>query len=540
VLGALALVSLASGCRKSSDVGVKAPVASNNPTVNLFGFEESQLHHIQNTVELHHNVFLVRYDPAKPRMIEWVNCPVEANYSYQKSNGRRVESMYVRSRAELEASVPVSAARFEAYVKGGKALEFNYVTIGSYELMSDFRIPKNDPDCARATHYVVTLSLGAFAFSEEGSVEGGVRASAKGTGAGVAASGSRGKGEMTAVGDLESCMDDGKAATQCFSPLQLLMRPIASRHWGDDAAVEADRQDRERRERETPPEKVDEGSYDLALSVDENEWRPGSFMAKALERLLLTAARLNNNTDYGFDDKDNTVLAGFVTKDHPQTITRPFEPGRSYAVFAAGATESNVDLRVYDSSGQLVAADEAGDGEPAVVFKPTSTDPYRIELSLVDASEEFGALAVMVDGGVRIPTPILQKGFQRLLNAGTHAAKKTHETGSAGGLVFHEQGWSLQGVVLYGNEGIRRMVRALGPEPAVFSAVSHDESINIDLEVIEMTTEKTWADKEPDGNPLVLVEEPREAATYEMRILYGAPEDAPPALATALVLEMRP
>ena len=82
--------------------------------------------------------------------------------------------MYISSYQDLQAKVPVNYARFAGYVKNGKALEFNYVTIGSYELLSDFKIPENDPDCARATHYVVTLSVGAFNFAESQQTEGGI------------------------------------------------------------------------------------------------------------------------------------------------------------------------------------------------------------------------------------------------------------------------------------------------------------------------------------------------------------------------------
>src|SRR5690606_9911593 len=176
----LASLTLLAGCKREQ---------TNYPTINLFGFEESQLHHIHNTVELHRNIFLVRYDPRSPDKLEWINCPISATYTYQKSAGRRVESMYVRSFAELQARVPVNYARFEGYVKGGKALEFNYVTIGSYELLGDFRIPKDDPDCKLATHYVTTLSVGAFTFAEEASIEGGIKANVANTGVGGGVSG---------------------------------------------------------------------------------------------------------------------------------------------------------------------------------------------------------------------------------------------------------------------------------------------------------------------------------------------------------------
>src|SRR5690554_5959661 len=93
----LALIGLAGGCDKNKKNKVMSPMADNHPTINLFGFEESALHHIHNTVELHRNIFLVHYDPASPGQIEWVNCPISASYTYQKSAGRRVESMYIRS-----------------------------------------------------------------------------------------------------------------------------------------------------------------------------------------------------------------------------------------------------------------------------------------------------------------------------------------------------------------------------------------------------------------------------------------------------------
>src|SRR5690242_20201067 len=82
------------GCDKNK---VLVLVADNHPTISLFGFEESELHHIHNTVELHRNIFLVRYDPERPDALEWINCPIPATYQYQQARGRRVESMYIKS-----------------------------------------------------------------------------------------------------------------------------------------------------------------------------------------------------------------------------------------------------------------------------------------------------------------------------------------------------------------------------------------------------------------------------------------------------------
>src|SRR5690606_39017495 len=241
----------------------------------------------------------------------------------------------------------------------------------------DFRIPKDDPDCKLATHYVTTLSVGAFTFAEEASIEGGIKANVANTGVGGGVSGGRGSGKMTSVGDLQACMDDGTAAMECFTPLQLMMVPLASRHWNDGSVAET-----------ASHSDTSSGgggaavSQDLALRIREAQWRPGSFMAAALERLLIVASRVNMTTNFGFDDQGSTVVAGFLRHGRPQYFTRPLEAGKVYAIFGAGSTEANIDLFVYDSAGNLVASDTELDGNPTVAFSPAVTDNYRVELSV--------------------------------------------------------------------------------------------------------------------------------------------------------------
>jgi hypothetical protein len=524
-------LALLGGCDKNK---VMVLVADNHPTINLFGFEESALHHIHNTVELRRNIFLVRYDPEQPNSLEWVNCPIAATYEYRQANGRRVESLYIKSFQELQAKVPVNYARFAGYVKNGKQLEFKYVTIGSYELLSDFKIPRNDPDCARATHYVVTLSVGAFNFAEQKQVEGGVEVTENTTGIGVGGAAGRGSGETTSMGDLDDCMDDQAALNGCFTPLQLMMVPLAARNWTDNDVAETGEVAR------TAPtssgEQATQVNVDLSLRIDENAWRPGSFMAMALERLLIMAQRVNVSTDFGFDDKGSTVMAGFLTTSHPQKSSRPFEAGKTYAVIGAGSTEANVDLVVRDSSGNVIAADTEPDGNPTVTFTAATTDNYSIEMSVVGQEQEFGAVVVMQQGGLRIEAEILQAVFQRLLDAGAFASAKVQEMGFPNGLVFHESDWAVQGTILYAGEAIRQRGIRLSGNSAVFAAVSHEESLNIDLEVIDATSGQTWADHEADSNPIVIVDQPAPDTTYDLRVIYGQGESA--TLATSLILRI--
>ena len=518
--------------------------ADNHPTINLFGFEESQLHHIHNTVELHRNIFLVKFNPEEPNNIEWINCPLAATYKYQESRGRRVESMFISSFQDLQAKVPVNYARFSGYVKNGKALEFNYVTIGSYELLSDFRIPKDDPDCANATHYVVTLSVGAFNFAESKQIEGGVEVEEKTTGVGVGASAGRSSGETTSVGDLDACMDDKAALNGCFTPLQLMMMPLAARHWGTGEA-EAVAPTGETRtasadtgsgsEQAPSADTQETVAADLSLKVDQEAWPPGFFMATALEQILVMATRIDVTTDFGFDDMGSAVAAGYLEPNKPQYLNRQFEGGKTYAVIGASATGSNVDLVVTDGANNLVVSDTQQDGQPVVTFDVPETGQYSIQLSVVGVDAEFGAIVIMEDGGSRISPEVLQHVFQRLLNTGSNFAEQALEKFGAG-LVFHEADWAVQGTILYPGETIRQRGIDLSAAPAVFTAVSHEDGLDINIQVLDSNSGQEWLDTEVDSNPLVFIEQPQADTKYEFAVTYPAGTSEDGTLATSLLL----
>ncbi|EDM77472.1 hypothetical protein PPSIR1_24849 [Plesiocystis pacifica SIR-1] len=545
---ALAGLVAGSGCTKQK---VMVLVADNHPTINLFGFEESELHHINNTVELHRNVFLVAYDPKKPNTMEWINCPVPAEYKYHAAPGRRVETIHISNEAELQAKVPVNYARFQGYLKAGNAVDFHYVTIGAYELMGAFKIPKGDPDCAKATHYVSTLSVGAFVFAEQVSVEGGIAGQETTTGVGAGLDASRKKASGTSTGDLDSCLDENQAFFDCFTPLQLMMTPIPERNWVDGHETQVVRVEESDGSGYTGPsrEQVQQqqqqreaagvASVDLSLGVDAEVWRPGSFMAHALEQVLLVAQRVNESSNYGFDDKASTVVAGYLRNGQSHSLNRPLEAGAKYAVFATGATDTaNLDIIITGPSGQEVAVDQADDNNPAVSFQAPEDGGYQIRLVLTGGSDEFGAMVIMREGGLRIDTDILQGAFQSLLDNATAASSKVIEMGFGSGLVFHENDWALSGTVLYPGETIRQRGLQLDPQSAVFTGVAHDPNMNIDLEIIDANSGASEADTAPDANPLVLIDKPDPNSSYDMRLMYPDSGNGEPALATALILKL--
>lgn len=500
-------------------------IRTNSPSISLFGFEESQVHHIHSNLDPERasgRVFLVRYDPRRPRDLEWVNCPIQVPYKYHVADAPRVEEMRIRSAAELNARLPLSVGHYGGYLEAGSELLFHYVTIGAFELAGVPELPRGDIDCSRATHYVTTLSVGAFAMSEErhgrGSISAGVGP------AGATASAERESGEMTIHGDLAACLD-GSQHIGCRTPLQLRLEPIPRRWWidGDMSASTGGAA--------TPSWPTPESLPATGLAIDRDTWQPGFFMARALERLLGWALEIDGRTRLGWDADASTIAGGYVTPGQRLSFTRTFTAGREYALFAASGDPSvDVDIAVLDERGKVVAADLEADGTPVIGLKPARSGQHTIVVQA--ASESFVALGIMIDGGFHVAPEILRGTFQDLLNAGMLASTSIAEAGYDG-LRFHEGGLSLYGTILSPGAAINQRGLSLEPAATVFIGLAHGGRSDIDM-LVESSSEKRWQDNDHAPVAVVVVEDPSQRDTYDYRMIHA--DGAGTALAASLVL----
>lgn len=152
-------------------------------------------------------------------------------YSPYSANEHKV----AHNASELFAQLPVGAARLGGSVKGNRALRTDYMMAGQYALPAGTEFKAADlrgPDCARATHVVSAVYVGAFAMGagETRSIE----ASATLLGAGA---GGKSNADVEVIGDegnAEACTSsqkDGKESEQCAVPLRiglLALVPVAS------------------------------------------------------------------------------------------------------------------------------------------------------------------------------------------------------------------------------------------------------------------------------------------------------------------------
>lgn len=523
-LAVVALLALA-GCEKKK---TKQPdpigTTIEQPTLNLFGFEESYIHRINFNVQQRGRLILVHYDPKKPHEIAIVDCPMSTQYQYLESDGKGVETLLIRSMGELSAQIPMGLMRFGGYLKAGSELEFRYTTVGSYQVMDDPVLSTPAGECAKATHYVAALSVGAFSFVEHKGGEGGASAEV-GKGPKVAVKAEHERGATRSWGDLAACdRDDPKG---CRTPTQMLLMPL---HVGEAPVTTTGTP------REPPP--TEDKPVDrkvVTLDIDEGSWRPGHYMGLALQKTLSFAQYFEEATTFGFDGSATAILGGYLDGEG-LSIDRPLKAGVQYVVFATGSSEDDIDLGIMDAGGQPVALDNDNDAQPMVSFTPPQDGSYTILVAPGKADMEmFAAVGIMVDkGGYRVGPETLQGVYQSLLDRGHLASTQMAKAGAAKGLHFHagQREWALLGTFLDPRTEVSlNGIHLAGPSVVISSA--HHESCDLNVELRDPSGRK-WSDTEADAVPVIIVEDPKVGAAHDLTLSYVKGEE--PTLAATLIL----
>ncbi|HET7545741.1 MAG TPA: OmpA family protein [Polyangiaceae bacterium] len=142
-------------------------------------------------------------------------------FSPYSANQRKV----AHNAGELFAQLPVGAAALGAGIKGGRVLRTDYILAGQYALPPDASFRASDlkgVDCARATHVVSAIYVGAFILGVGESRQMDAKSTLFGIGAG--ASSSADVDVLSTEGDAEACavaQREGTENYRCAVPLRI-------------------------------------------------------------------------------------------------------------------------------------------------------------------------------------------------------------------------------------------------------------------------------------------------------------------------------
>jgi hypothetical protein len=138
------------------------------------------------------------------------------------------DKLQIADQNELYARLPLGAASLKGELSLGSSLELDYIAVGQ-------RIAKKAPrllsgDCAGATHYVRTITVGAYSLDAraKGKAGASVEVGSAGGGIGRAETSRRLRGS----GNVEGCESD-PAGKDCGAVLQLGLAPIKAQKGGE-------------------------------------------------------------------------------------------------------------------------------------------------------------------------------------------------------------------------------------------------------------------------------------------------------------------
>lgn len=169
----------------------------------------------------------VEYTGCAMRVL--TRCRLGGGYEWQRTS-TATDAFEIRGEDELWAKLPLGAAALEGELARRGKLEVKTRVAGQLRLegAGAESVPRTD-ECARATHVVGAVSVGAFSLSSEGNsrAKAGVEVSP------VSAGATRERGEtlVRSAGDPDRCSasTDREPHADCRSPIQVFLWPIAGR-----------------------------------------------------------------------------------------------------------------------------------------------------------------------------------------------------------------------------------------------------------------------------------------------------------------------
>jgi TPR repeat protein len=174
----------------------------------------------------HRGLVVVHYEGCELEVLD--NCSAPASYGYAAIT-RKKDRIQLRNADDLYANMPVGAAGLEAKLAQSGELDVDMTIVGRWEARrGDLRTNDLAGSCAKATHVVNALTVGAFEFTAgaSASVGGGV----KGLGMGAGASSKSSRETINADGDKEACekatSGDAKPPEGCGAVLRVELTPL--------------------------------------------------------------------------------------------------------------------------------------------------------------------------------------------------------------------------------------------------------------------------------------------------------------------------
>jgi hypothetical protein len=166
----------------------------------------------------------VEYSGCELRIVD--RCRLSGSYAWRKTT-LSTDTTDINDEGELFAKLPLGAVALEGQLRASGSLHVQTTVSGQMQLVGAAADDATSgAECARATHLVTALSIGAFKLMAGGDVSGkaGVEAGPAGGHVGT----KQAKSTLRAAGDPAACEKVTKTepSPDCRSPIQIFLSPI--------------------------------------------------------------------------------------------------------------------------------------------------------------------------------------------------------------------------------------------------------------------------------------------------------------------------
>lgn len=166
----------------------------------------------------------VEYSGCELRIVD--RCKVPGAYAWKRTTLSR-DTTDIQDEDDLYTKLPLGAVTLSGQLKMSGSLHVETTVAGQMQLVGKAaQDATTGAECARATHLVTALSVGAFKLVSGGNVAG--NAGVEVAGMGGKGSAAQSKSVLRSAGDPTSCEHATKESPDeaCKSPIQIFLTPI--------------------------------------------------------------------------------------------------------------------------------------------------------------------------------------------------------------------------------------------------------------------------------------------------------------------------
>jgi hypothetical protein len=169
----------------------------------------------------------VRYTGCEMEVL--TRCKVKGAYAYTPVT-LQSERITIHDADELYANIPVGAAKLEGELEKSGQLNVDTSIVGTYDSGESVTRDELDGDCARATHVLTSLTVGAFEFYSGAATTAGGGVNALGMGAGAKTRSEQTLLSRSGTGDAckSAKFDDARPPEGCGALLRVEATPIGA------------------------------------------------------------------------------------------------------------------------------------------------------------------------------------------------------------------------------------------------------------------------------------------------------------------------